>query len=389
MADDLQPPPGYEPLNPQPRSFSRDILQPPPGYEPLQSNSQLPGSSTEKVGADFYGKLLAQAPPILGSSLGPEGTLLGSVVSQGMKAAAPNFFGQAPQSVGEYAKSLGVDLLTNEGIPRGLGWAGKAIGRNLPAVKEGIASSIGKQLMKRSYPESNIIESAAENAGNNYNTLSQINPDELSNTFDNNAIGNKLVKLNEEYGVGPSVAKTQAYKDISNQAYSDLTHLRNFKLATGEPTTVAQLGYNRLLGSGDSIDAAAVLKELNGPKSEIYSEGLGKGIDNFRNLLTEMAKQQETGGPVNSIIRYTGHRLMWEGLAGGAALTGHPYMAAAAGAVSLSQPMIAKLMSTKYAPFVVAALKTPSSAAEAPLINQFLDVAIKSLGGAGVAAAKD
>lgn len=464
---------------------SGGLLQPPPGYAPDPSNSQLPGASTEKVGADFYGKLAAQAPPMLGSFLGPEGTLLGSVVSQGMKAAAPSIFGQAPQSVGDYAKSLGVDLLTNEGIPRVLGWAGKTIARNLPAVKEGTANLLTKNIQSQlaSKPESALLEKAASEAGNTatmaghpydpkiadfpnpireannalynnaYSDLEAAakahadattgltstpettrklniytnkfedvpNPDfpaaqqkladakkafkqqqqafdsikpenenaptpEFKAAFGDNPTGKQLLKLRAAMTAGPEVASSQEYTPIKNKIFSDLQNVRNAKLVVS-PQTVADLGYNKLIGGGERIDAAGILKEL-GNKSEIYKEAFGDKLPDFKNAISAIAEQQK-GGLADTMMRYSGHHLIWAGLSGGAALTGHPKTAVMAGLMAISGPGLAKLMSSEYAPVVVAALKTPAGSPQAAVINEFMSAAIKSLGNAGVAAAKD
>jgi hypothetical protein len=378
-------------------------------------------ASTEPA-APFYGRAAAQALPMIGSMVEPGfGTAVGTGLSTILKMAAPGTFGQMPQSVPDFAKELGVNLLTQDVAPGVLGWGAKKIASALPAVKEGTANLLSKSLAAKfgSKSESRLLEKAA---GQTENTMSGLqsglkaaqkqpstlitdsivspgtkiktqvpygtagstpHPDvtaaeeAISDQFGKNSVGKQLLNLKNEVSAGDDIAKAQQYHTISDQMYSDITHVRNAKLVA-DPGTVAEIGYHKLLGGSEGpIDAKGILTELGGEKSEIYQEGLGSNLPAFKDAMGEIAKQQKTG-PGGGVINYMGKHLVWSTVAGaGAGALGHPLIA---GGV-IGNAMLSRLMSSRYAPVVVAALKTPAGSPQAAVINQFMSAAIKSAGG--------
>jgi hypothetical protein len=403
-------PKGYSIIKPGAYQDSR-IIQRPPDTQ----------ASTEPA-APFYGRAAAQALPMIGSMVEPGfGTAVGTGLSTILKMAAPGTFGQMPQSVPDFAKELGVNLLTQDVAPGVLGWGAKKIASALPAVKEGTANLLSKSLAAKfgSKSESRLLEKAA---GQTENTMSGLqsglkaaqkqpstlitdsivspgtkiktqvpygtagstpHPDvtaaeeAISDQFGKNSVGKQLLNLKNEVSAGDDIAKAQQYHTISDQMYSDITHVRNAKLVA-DPGTVAEIGYHKLLGGSEGpIDAKGILTELGGEKSEIYQEGLGSNLPAFKDAMGEIAKQQKTG-PGGGVINYMGKHLVWSTVAGaGAGALGHPLIA---GGV-IGNAMLSRLMSSRYAPVVVAALKTPAGSPQAAVINQFMSAAIKSAGG--------
>ena len=369
---------------------SGGLLQPPPGYAPDPSNSQLPGSSTEQIPpesvAPFLGRFAANSLPMLGSfSPVPGGTALGRVAATGLQYAAPSTFGEPPDSVGEFAKRLGVDYLTNVGIPKVMGaipGAAKAIARSLPAYKEGASNLLTKNILSQysARPESAIVEDMA----GQYSPTPPVKINGFQGTphgqgpLENNPVGQMLQRVKSDMSLPPDVARTQEISKIADTTFSDLKHVQNAKLVA-DPDSIAELGYKKLLGNEGPINAKGILKELGGDKAEVWQEGLGQNIPAFKEAMGEIAKQQEKGA-ADTMMRYAGHHLIWAGLSGGAALTGHPVMAGAAGLMAISNPVFAQLMKSEYAPVVVAALKATPGSPQAGVINQFMQAALKSVG---------
>jgi hypothetical protein len=350
-------------------------------------------ASTEPA-APFYGRAVAGALPMIGSTIEPGlGTAAGYSIAQLMKGASPSTFGQPDQNIADFAKGLGVNLLTQDVAPGVLGWGAKKIASALPAVKEGTANLLSKNLAAKfgGKTESGLLEKAAGEAADTHAGLGQVfNPKTAQVTpnpstaateaaFGKNQVGQQLLNLKNDVTAGGDVAKAQQYHTISDQMYSDLTHVRNAKLVA-DPGTVAEIGYHKLLGGSEGpIDAKGILTELGGKKSEIYQEGLGENLPAFKDALGQIAQQQKTG-PGGSLLSYASHHLVWTGVAtGGVGLISHPAAAVAGGAV-LTNSMFSKLMSSEYAPVVVAALKTPAGSPQAAVINQFMSAAIKSVG---------
>lgn len=418
---------------------SGGLLQPPPGYAPDPSNSQLPGSSTEQIDpntiAPFLGRFAANSLPMLGSySPVPGGTALGRVAATGLQYASPGTFGEPPDSVVEFAKRLGVDYLTNVGIPKVIGaipGAAKAVARSLPAVKEGTSNLLTKNILSQysARPESALLEKAATEAGATegnlqqgikaaqqqpatLNTPSTLMPGTniqtqvpygtpgsvphpsvvtaektLTEKFGENTTGKQLLRLKSAMDAGKDVASSQEFQPITNKLFSDLRNVQNAKLVM-TPDTVAELGYKKLLGNEGPINASGILKEIGGRNAETWAEGLGQNLPAFKEAMGEIAKQQEKG-PVGNLLNYAGHHLIWTGVAGGVTgLLSHSALpTAAAGGFIITNKVLSSIMKSQYAPVVVAALKATPGSPQAGVINQFMQAALKSVGAAAATAA--
>src|SRR5665811_2125345 len=109
---DPQPPKGYENYIQIPKESS-DLVAPPKGYEGYIPYKDPITAATEKV-APWLGRAATEALPAIGSILGGGpltptgvgGTLIGTGISQAMKRARPDLFGE---------QSQGTDSLVNAG----------------------------------------------------------------------------------------------------------------------------------------------------------------------------------------------------------------------------------------------------------------------------------
>src|SRR5674476_1496984 len=175
-----QPPVGYV-LEPQ-----YEGVKPPKGYV-LEPYKDPITAATEKA-APWLGRAATEALPAIGSFAGAGGTLIGTGISQMMKRARPDLFGEQPQG-SDSLVNAGKELLLNNVLPAGLGKLGglalktdmQGIGAtvasklsNFPAVREGIVKQFTQQINKRLYPESGIIEQGAENAAGRMQDMSSM-----------------------------------------------------------------------------------------------------------------------------------------------------------------------------------------------------------------------
>src|SRR5674476_159294 len=183
---DPQPPKGYENYIQIPKE-SPDLVAPPKGYENYIPYKDPITAATEKV-APWLGRAATEALPAIGSLAGAGGTLVGTGISQMMKRARPDLFGEQSQGTDSLVNA-GKELLLNNVLPAGLGKLGglalktdmQGIGAtvaaklsNFPAVREGVVKQLTQQINKRLYPESGIIEQGAENAAGRMQDMSSM-----------------------------------------------------------------------------------------------------------------------------------------------------------------------------------------------------------------------
>ena len=423
---DPQLPKGYENFKPSTTPLPKGYEQ----YSPIQLNPETAGrfgseldvpqtkSDVENVVAPYVGRLAAKAPPMLGSYYGPGGTMIGTGISQALKATFPKVFGEPSSNILEPGIT---DLITNNAIPAALegiiGLISKGVQalpatgllRNFPATREGAVREMTSQILSRfQQPESQILEKGADVAEANLaglkgtiTSLNRSNPpqsvvspltgqqslqfhpavqqamQDLENTFGKNKVGRQLVNLQKDIQAGVDVAGSQTYKQIADTALADLTHVRNWKLAAG-PEGVQDLAINKLLQAGAGkegiLDSGKILGELAGKKSEIYSEAISpQTLSDFKDMVNEIHSQQAGHGISDAIIKYSKGRLLWaSGLFGGihGAFT-LPGIAAAGTTVTNS--MLARAMQNpETAQIVVQALRTPANSPQAQMLSQSL-----------------
>lgn len=377
-----QPPGGYV-LEPQDES-----VKPPKGYV-LEPYKDPITAATEKV-APWLGRAATEALPAIGSFAGPGGTLIGTGISQMMKRARPDLFGEQPQGADSLVNA-GKELLLNNVLPAGLGKLGglalktdmQGIGAtvatklsNFPSVRNALTKNIADQAFSRLYQKEPLIEQGAANAGDTFT--------ESPDLFSQNKIGQKLFNLNSEYTQqATDPIRTQGYNDIENLLFKDQINAGNAKIVAGENFT-NDMAVNRLLtrhadSAAGTIDAKAILKEMGGTNKGIYDTLMNPASqESFKGLMTEMAGYEKKN-ITDRIINFTQGHLVWN-LAGGAglgALFGHPLEGAALGALKTA-PIATDLMlrrimqNPETVKLVRLALKTPLSAPEAPFLQKAL-----------------
>lgn len=266
----------------------------------------------------------------------------------------------------------GIDTLLQGVIPAGVGKALEALGGNVaskiaskitnskinPTLAEGLANKTSKFIM----PEAATTETAAANAL----PAVQRNP-----MLFQGSVAEPLAKIPYNQ---TSVSNIPINKTV-DQALSDVSQVRNFKLATGEPYTIEQLALNRAVGKGyssgnQSIDPDAILKELTGPKSDVYNEAIRPDV---RQKLTDFmgkVKEFEPETQGNSMIRYAKHRLIFDLAAYG---VGHEVGGPLAGgaALILGNQAITKLMGSDFiGNLALKSLDTPTNSAMSPIITK-------------------
>ena len=326
---------------------------------------------------------------LLGSALGALG---GSLLKQGINQKITG----KEQGLGDGLAENATDVIGQSVLPNLLGklfggrttvanaLANKGVQKVFPQIKNTTSELQAKALQ---FPETGILESAASNVDQAVQDFSaQFKAaktpaqeakvwQEYHDQVGSNNVGKSLLRLNQDVENGGSVANQQAYKSITDKALSDVSNVRNFKLATGEDTTIRQLAHNDVLQgafkSKGEFDPESVLTKLNGPKAEVYKEAMGPSYDSLK----EMAEQtpESTQGHIISIVK---RHLVWG--AGGALLgsgLGHETLAAGAGlgAYTLGKYTINKALSDPLtASLVVRAMKTPLNAPEAGMLQKLL-----------------
>ena len=392
--------PQYTDVNGNPIKLTSPTLSfqgPPPG-----ANTGIPGEHPYDIS---YAPLIV--PNLLsaigGMTGGPVGATAGSMFGEGLKNLAPSVFsatGTAPD-VGTSLGQIGTDYAIQGLVPsavEGMMNLGKDFKGTLsrliankfvsrfPSVRDALETQMGQNVVNRLlYPETGILESAASNAANShqglldaYEQADKGSPEELAarkiyaNAFGSNSIGQKLLNLSS---LNPGEVQTQGYKNITQQALRDVSQVRNFKLATGEPFTIEQLAQKKLIEIGYSpatktFDPDKILNELDGGNNEIYTEAIRpQAMTSFRNLL-EQAQKEETTSTTNRILNYSKNRLIFATAAG--YIGGHEGLIGAGGLI-LTDAALGKIArSPEIAQLALKAMKTGAGAPEAGLVQRSL-----------------
>lgn len=358
----------------------------------------------------------------------------GSSIGQLLQSFSPRAFGQPPQSAGDVLTRTGEDIAGNAIVPAAGGEASKLLfpegrinllarfGQGLTPVKRAMAQDVEQQTISKvpyaafpSEPQSDaaVLEIAAENARNMHKGLSGVvgkpesfeftpssqsllNQNEVMRSFKygsdprtapgapfaKGTVGEKLV--NTPYLTGSDGSPVVNTTKIRNLALSDVSQVRNFKVATGEPYTIEQLAMNDVLKSGYSSNTSTInpdniLKALDGDKKDVYNEALRpttkQNLTDLMNTIKDAQETQKTNPAWSGTVNFLKHRLVFGGvmaLAGG--VSGHEGVAlGAAGGIVLTDAAINKLMANPVtAKAVVAAIKTPSTSQVTPLLNRVI-----------------
>lgn len=395
---EFKPPPGYilDPEESKQKEIVPPLFTPPKGYKLDPERGELPLPQAAKEVAPYVGRATAELPMILGGAFGgPLGAGLGYGVSAGLRSSNPKLFGKPPEDIADFIGGAGIEGLLQGYLPRGIeklfpstSRTINPIFRNAPAVRQKLSEKITEQALKRyQYPESMILESAAENAAANLD----VNPQAF---FPKNTIGNQLLNLEQQFRMGTDVAASQTYKQIANTALSDISHVRNFKLATGDTHGIEQLALNDLITKGfkeseKTINAKSILDRLGGTKREIYEEAISPAkLESLKNLMGELDKMQSGHEIADRMLRYSKGHLIWAAptMLGGLA-TGHPIMSGIgagmtgiSGGIIITNKVLAKLMSNEEtARLTLAAMRTPASSSAAQFVGRAFDSVLQSV----------
>ncbi len=380
----------------------------------LKTHNQGAGKPTQQEQSQYVerqpafreaiGKDIPSAIAFGGGFAGPGGGVAGSMIGQGLRDAAPSLFG------GEDSGSVAGDVLSNAVIPSVLGKIGNFIrspreamtellssrvGRMSPGVKTAVAQDVLNQssgkLQQMRYPETGILESAATNVDDAVQSITKLANDpnitptqfnkvwtQYQNQYGKNTVAKALLKLSVDVDNSGSVAAQQAYKKISGQALSDVSQVRNFKMATGEPDTISQLATRKVIDSGynagsKTFNPDVILSELNGAKDEIYKEAITPATRTNLTDLANAVKEQQTAlegkGSTDKLISYAKHRLIFA--LPFAAVGGLNVGTGVAGGIILGDAAINKAMrDPALSQMVVQAIKTGRTSQAAPLLQK-------------------
>ncbi len=205
-----------------------------------------------------------------------------SVLSRGLKGGVASLISKLPQSI----------------IDRIPGYA---------------KAQIGAKLASKMYPEADLVQTAAQNASKQSGAM-EANIDaakppftlglkgpgltnsvsdaeaaaiaKYNSKYADNQIGSQLLTIQKQMGI----AGDQPLSAVPKLMLSDVKHVENAILATGDPTIVRQIATNDLVTrnftpSTKTFDAAKMLDELAGPKADAYKLALGSGYKPFKELL--------------------------------------------------------------------------------------------------------
>jgi hypothetical protein len=397
---------------------------------PIRLGSKPPGEfplpEVTKKAAPYVGRAVAETGPMIGGMLGgPLGAAGGYGISQILKKASPDYFGKPQEDIAGLIGGAGTEALLQGFLPRGVEAALSAARhpivnalssaplKNFPSVKGGAAREMTDQIMKQfGGSESGILLKGGEKAAANFDEMlgyvneardklrkakkfgtfseedSQAALDEatqlMRETFGGNVVGKQLVRLRKEFEAGADVAATQSYKQVANTALSDITHVRNFKIATGSPREIEQLALNKLVTNGfkDSegrINANQIINELSDKNAEIYKEAISPDkLGTLKSLLNEI-QTQEKRGVTDRVVNWSEGHLTWS-------LAGLKFLGLTGGvpiALAATNKGLAKLMENpQTAKLVVVAMRTSTNAPEAPFVSKLLASVVRPGGAA-------
>lgn len=351
--------------------------------QPLGSELYTPQTkATAAEVAPYMGRLGANSLPMVGSTVGAiPGTIIGTIMSQGLKHMAPNLFGEPPKGNLRAIGQMGTEVVLNDVVP-GLAsvitdpakLAGSRLLKNFPAVREGAVRQLSKQISSQ-YPrtQSQILTEAAQGAAIRPTTAQAAERGLIHNSglsAGNVGLGNTQPEMFRRQ-LTDLLAGKGNYSDLGKEILKDVQTVRNFKLATGNPQITEELAINQLLRTGsdkanNTINARAILNQMG--KSEVYKEAIGsEGMKRFEGFLNELQHQQRNP-KFDYLLNYASGKLSFA-LTG--ALLGGPIgtTVAAGGGLALTNKILAKLMTNEEtARLVVEAMRTPAGTPKANFI---------------------
>lgn len=312
-----------------------------------------------------YETALSGLPAIGGIVGGIPGAAAGASARQTLTSGEPSLVG------------AGIDTLT-QGVLPGAMSAGKSFVSRIAKkfvdnTNPAVAADLNAGIQKFIQPEAATVEVAGQNLRSN---IKNMTPQQQSMAVQTPLV-NELHSV--PYTQGDKFA-VQPIKEVADNALSDVTAVRNFKLATGEPHTIENLALNRSINKGYSegtgkLDADKILTELTGPKKDVYDEAISSDT---KTRLTEFLEKAKSFEPevTNPVIQYAKKKLIFS-VPG--AIIGHATGIPGAGVVGGATTMylgakgLAKLsQSEALGRLALRSLEVGADSAEGKVVSQLL-----------------
>ncbi len=370
----LKYPEGYSEYTDAPPRRNEGMGKPltPGKFYPEQQTQEEKTSPNQSAFRELVGKPAIETLPIVGSYFGPAGAGIGASLKQAAKSGMPSLFGESEGSgIGEAVSDVTLNSLIPSFITKGIGallspkkafidlitkriplTGGRSIASTSMPVKQAQAleegsNKIGNALLQSQQAdklvtqaeefgskgaerflksESTILEKAARSTEGNVVDIQQIankatTPKEFNQAFNeytdkygSNEVALSLLRLQKDVEKGASSAAQQAYSKISSNVMSDISQIRNMKLAVGESgeMVTSALARRNALSKGynfesQTLDPDKVLSEIGGIKNqERYLEAMGKdGLKDFTEFLTQAKNIKEVASGMKSTAQET------------------------------------------------------------------------------------
>ena len=327
---------------------------------PRTGNIQKPGEELRSV----LSRVPDTLPAIGGTVANIPGAAGGAALSQGLKNLSPSTFGQ-PGGVGEAV----VDTVAQGVVPQVVGnllrYGAKGVVALVPGIDKLPAVKIAELINKaKNYmqPQSALMETAAENMRANLPNLSGPSLAAIPET-----------SLNALHNVPYTQTEISATKlaPIAKDMLSDVSTVRNAKIATGNPTIVRQIAANDLVTrnyskAADTIFPDKILDEI-GQRPDVYEEAFGKpALDTFTELM-QTAKDKGIGKTTDLASWREGRKALYLGMP--ARLLGIPFGVSET-IVLGSDAMKVVATNPKLGQMILQATKTNMNAPEATLLQK-------------------
>lgn len=320
-----------------------------------KSPTPIPNDPTKGMVENGIKLGLGQMLPLVGSFIGPEGTLAGSAI----KSLLPESYGGSRGGLGEQLTNMGEDMLGQEVLPRAVGGI---LGKLKTLVTKGPSAAIADSIAN-TWP---LNKSPAVKGAMAQDTIdNQLKP-QVDTLLGQPKSPNAL----DAYGVPRDPLKDGIQNQVERKTVTSL-----FSNSGGFKPTSGKLDPDKILDEFDKPgqDYSAISKDTKG------------SIVDLMNTFKSQQELADKGSVQNGMLRYIKHRVMFDMAmeapsAAAGLMSGHTAATMAVPtSIILGDTAIAKLMSNPaMAKLVVAAVKTAPSNQAAPLLQKAI---LAGLGG--------
>jgi len=274
-------------------------------------------------------KILLEGLPIAGGMFGGiPGAAAGAFAKQALTPDDPSFGTAVADTALQGVIPAGIESVLSRGLKGGVASLLSKLPQSIVDRIPGVAKAqIASKLANKMFPEAGLVQTAASNTADQSGKLAKVVEDSkfsgnlgltgpgLTNSmsaaetkavaqynarYADNQIGGQLLSIQRQL----HIAGDQPLSAVPKLMMSDVKHVENAILATGNPTIVKQIASNDLVTryftpSTKSFNVAGMLDEMAGTKADAYKLALGKGYDTFKTLLEQGVKKgvgQETPG---------------------------------------------------------------------------------------------